>query len=390
LIAGARLRSTAAAPRETIFLKLALPGGTDFLGRLDADGCKPQTDVPAGALLLASDGHDARLARNSPIRRREAVALVSEINPDVEYRIIFRPGARNVVYGRPCDELPDDGSLCPLALALELLDVREAGASGVTVLSIGDDSRPDLLFIVGRDPDGEIDPGSLQVWLRPQDDVATLTREFARRGQYRVTADQRVLTQRDLLEAAPRLPRYPRSYELLGRSLDQWAGAGVVVFGFAAIVASAAAAAEWLALEQARRSLATIEALAARQDGRMEQILQADPVRLASAASVDYRRLIDGARLLWLPGASVRLAANAKDRRLTVSLRLTRQEGAGADTQPSTGMDRFAPAIERALSVPPPAGFERRQVYLNGDIDGLAISYRAKDGPGPAAHLLGD
>jgi hypothetical protein len=419
--------ATAAVPAGVVVLQLALPGGTRFVGQVDANGCRARSAeaaLPPHARVLLWDEHDLRFARAEPIGRREAQQLAAEANPVVAWLRVFSPD-RTVAYARPLDELPADAEAAPLLLALELLD-RPRGHGLLTVV-LGEPAQPDLVMIIGRDADGALDGDRLQVWLRPQDDVAVLQRDYLERhpsallhdgasvdavddaGDDIGAADDDGLrsgappapcfTQHHLVEVARRMPVYPGAGEFFGRTPVQWAATAQPVLAAAAVATVAwALVSAWNWHAAGSRHDAALQRGAALR-AELAALAAGAPDALARAAGLDARALVDAARAAWAPGARVRVTAGDEGASLTALHPLTVDvsapaSAAGAATPPyerpvHAAADAAAAHLARRLDRPAPPGYTRASVALSADHRSVAIRHVAAP-PRPAAARLLD
>ena len=339
------------------------------------------------ALVLVSDERDTRLARSSPISRAAAEDMAADLNPDVVHRLLYLPGRPSVVYARARDEIPDTGAACPLLLALEMLGSDDERERGMLILALGAPRQPDLVLMVGRDRFGALEAASLQVWLLPQDDLPSLARDFAERGQFELAPDQIIYTQDNLLGLAPRLPHYERGRTYFGRTARHWARAGAIAAGAAGVAAALACGGEAIALARVEQQSALADAQVAQLQQRLRAIAQADPVRLAVAASVDHRQLIDAARAVWRSGAKVRIDARPGRALLTLNAALSGQaarDSAAVDSPPGVVPED----ILEAMSQLPPRGFARGPIQMSGDFNAVAITFQSEGRRSAAAGLF--
>jgi hypothetical protein len=382
---GARNGRGAPERRRALLLQLDLPGGTHFLGRVTRTGCAPVQAAADNALLLISDERDARFSRQTPIERVEADEMAADLNPDVVFRLLYRPGSRSIVYARARDEIPENGHACPLLLALEMLAAADERPHGMVIVSIGSPVHPDLVLMAGRDDVGSIDPASLQVWLLPQDDLLTLAVDFAERGQLELQPDHLVYTQHELLALARQLPHYERARTYFGRTLDAWARAGAGIAMIGGIATAVACGAEALALARVDHQRTQVDTQVAQLRARLQATVQADPLRLAAAASIDQRQLVDAARAVWRDGSTVRIEARPGQQRLT--LRTPIAAPAGGDLT-DNALDGDHDSVRAAMSQKPPQGFTRGPIQVSGDFNAMAITYQSESRRSTAAGLL--
>jgi hypothetical protein len=291
----------------------------------------------------------------------------------------------------------------------------------VLTLALGAPERPDLVLIAGRDAEGALDPNSVQVWLRPQDPVAVLRRDYmerrrhaddapgdaaigaadlATRGRAAVDAPP-ILTQADLLAVASRVPTYPRTRTFFGRTTDQWATLATAPIAAGLSLTLLAASVEAISLWRARQRVEAVQARATALQHQLQALALSDPAALVRAASVDHRALVDAARAVWLPAARVRVDAHGDAVWLTTVQPIGPADaavaaGVAAGVAASVVADADADAAPAAsassvaahLALVPPPGFRRGAVALSADHAAITFTYVALALRPAAARLL--
>jgi hypothetical protein len=378
-----------AGPPKSILLQLTLPGASRFLGLVSERGCEELGDrVGSPVLILTWDGLDRRFSQSGRFRAADIARLFEEENPGVEGRYLRKPGDDRIAWVRAADDLPDDLPACPLALALDLLFPGIAGDRSVVVLELGPPGRPVLLFMAGRDEDGNVDASTLQTWIHPQDATAHIAREFALRGAFTFDETAPVRGHEDLLHLAGGLPTYPQARLYFGRPLEEWAGLASrsLLLLLLLSLASGAFAMRQLQQLRAQEKRANQDIVASRT--RVDLALASFPRRLAQAASVDVISLVAAARVVWRPGAVVQARAHGDERTLSVRWKVPHGEGDGAiggasaaapvEAGRAPAASRFADELSGAWSGEVPAGFARSQAILTGDGNEVAIAFQSR------------
>ena len=327
--------------------------------------------------IISFEPADQRYPARSRLNNKDALELVlSQPNADEHARLLnLSGGPHRVIYSRNVDSILDEAApITPGVLLLDLLLEQGVPADGLlTGFVFGSFGDGCVGMLVGYLADGQVltqvvpqaDEAKIKQYLKPFADKCKLILPVG---------DVPLFTLGQIDALFTRAPRYDRETRLLGvpRSLVLQLAVGLL--GLMTLITGAGALWQGGRLWQTERQIVGAQAESQAFRLRNTRFVQQNPLVTCQAMSLPVPALFSHAKSLWQLGTRVRFKAQATNVLYTVSIPTKTTIGQHS-TMLYLSRANALDAVETALLAPTPAGLNRGEIRVTGDLNVIEIDY---------------